>query len=53
MLLRNSYNTLLSSKLDNAELDVLTILYYIQLFHSIFNTIFGIMSILDGRNRKT
>jgi hypothetical protein len=27
MLLRNSYNTLLSSKLDNAELDVLTILY--------------------------
>lgn len=44
---------LLSSKLDNAKLDVLTVLYYIQLFHSIFKTNFGIMGILDGRNRKT
>jgi ribosomal protein S8 len=41
------------SKLDNAKLDVLTVLYYIQLFHSTFKTNFGIMGILGGRTRKT
>jgi hypothetical protein len=43
----------IKKKIDNAQLDVLTILYYIQLFHSIFKTSFGITGILDGRNRKT
>jgi hypothetical protein len=52
MLLRKDYNTLLSSKLDNAELGILTVLYCTQTHYYIFNTSFGILGMLDGRNRK-